>query len=50
MIHRIISWLTEFGRKPPEEPSTNTTVSTSPKRGRPKQSRSQKKNAKKKSK
>ena len=50
MIHRLIAWLSEFGRKQREEPSMSGTASTSPKKGRPKQSRSQKKTAKKKSK
>ena len=50
MIHWIMSWLRKFGRKQPEEVLTNTTVSTSRKRGRPKLSESQKTNAKKKSK
>lgn len=50
MIAWIMNWLNEFGRKPLEEPSMNTSASTSRKRGRPKLSESQKKNAKKKSK
>ena len=50
MIHRLIAWLSEFGRKQREKPSMSGTASTSRKRGRPKLSKSQKKNAKKKSK
>jgi hypothetical protein len=40
MIHRILSWLNEFVRPQPAEVLTSSTVSTSRKRGRPKQSKS----------